>query len=194
MIGRRESRGAVAVVRTLAARWVTLAYFSFSRASASLAAFLLFLKQNKMIDSTAPTSNRIPIANPAFPPALIPPSDVPEVEDSDVALDTAADFVVELDEMPPVAARSARDVPREVEGAEITVGRAEVEAEVARVVCLVDLAEDDVSASIFGDEEVLAFGVEVADVVGRGDFEVSIAMPNVVYPPISPVKVGDAVT
>ncbi len=195
MIGRRESRGAVAVVRTLAARWLPWAYFSFSRASAALAAFRLFLKQNRMIDRTDPISNRIPIANPAFPPALIPPSDAPEVEESDVALEVAAETVVELDGTLPVAARRASVVPREVEGAEITVGREEVEAEVASVVCFADLTEEDVSAWIFtAAEDVLVFGVGTTVVVGSGDFAVLIATPKVVYPPISPLKVGDAVT
>tara|TARA_R110002060_G_scaffold187_3_gene360 strand:+ start:151 stop:522 length:372 start_codon:yes stop_codon:yes gene_type:complete len=118
---------------------------------------------------------------------------VSEVELDDVAVEEAAE-AMELVVTPPVAARSASDcVPTDVFGEVIAVGRAEV----CRVVCLlVDLAEVEDPTSLFTDDTVLAFGD--ADVVGSGvasgAFEVSIATPMVVYPPISPSKVLEAVT
>ena len=69
------------------------------------------------------------------------------------------------------------------------------------MVCLlVALAEVEDSTSFFTDDTVLAFGDAevvgsgVASGVASGVFEVSIATPMVVYPPISPSKVLEAVT
>ena len=76
MTGRRDSRGAVTVVRVLAARpkeapGKTSVFSSSSRCLAS--ASFLFLKKNNANAKTAPKSSNKPIAIPAFPPALKPP-------------------------------------------------------------------------------------------------------------------------
>jgi hypothetical protein len=94
----------------------------FSSSSRSLEASRLFLKQNKTIDRTAPRRRIIPIANPAFPPALIPPE-----LGAAVAAELAADavpvaFVDELELISPLAARMPMEPATVEEGFVISVG------------------------------------------------------------------------
>lgn len=78
-----------------------------------------------MIDRTPPISNRIPTANPIFPPVLIPPEVDSAVELDDVAVEEAAE-AMELVDATPVAAMSATDESTEVFGDVIAEGRVEV--------------------------------------------------------------------
>lgn len=66
-----------------------MAAFSSSRRSAFCASFLFLTKKNTS-PITTPTIQIIPIANPAFPPALIPPLDAAGVAELDVASDRDA--------------------------------------------------------------------------------------------------------
>lgn len=201
----------MAVVRVLAARLTCWNFScSASRAAASLAAaFFFLLKHSRMSASTVPTSNRIPMANPAIPPALIPPDDSGVLE---LTLDAvAAARVGEGDERLPVAARRASEVPTVVLGEVMAVGRPVLELESTELLCvgLADWAsrgEGDVFVSTGMTELVVVFGFETRVVgvvgdgaaagalVGAGFSSVAIATPTVEYPPILPWKVALAVT
>jgi hypothetical protein len=153
----------------------------------------LFLKHTSTRDRTAAIRRRIPIANPAFPPTLIPPLllESEPAEEVEVALAAAsvavAELVAELEEISPLAARIPIEEASVVGTDVMMVGRL---VEVARVVGVVvaDLADVVASLAIL----VEAFS-EIAEVVGVTEL-VSMATPKVEYPPIAPVKVGDAVT
>jgi hypothetical protein len=67
----------------------------------------LFLKQNSIIDRTAPISSKIPIANPAFPAVLIPPElELVEAVDVALAADTVEDLVGVLEDEMLVSTKS----------------------------------------------------------------------------------------
>jgi len=145
----------------------------------------------------APMSSKIPIASPAFPPALIPPElgDKLAVAVADAAVADTLD-VVEL-EVVAVAAAIARELPTVVDGDKIAEGRP---VDVASVVCfdVVDFATGELAlaATFVGVDCAFEVGVSVGcSAVGFASGVVVIgAAPTVEYPPIAPSKVGAAVT
>lgn len=157
----------------------------------------LFLKQSNTIARIAPTSRRIPIAIPAFPAALIPPSvdelsvelveeleEVSEATEAELPEVLVASFDTVLEVAFPEATAIAAVPGTEVDVYPIDGGR--LEAEVAKVVFATD--EDvDAATAIFG-----VVVLEVADVVSCVVAGVS-STPMVVYPAIASVKVGEAV-
>jgi hypothetical protein len=132
------------------------------------------LKQNSITDRTAPISNKIPIANPAFPAVLIPP-ELELVVALDVALaaDIVEDLVGVLEDEMLVSAKSGWVGVTDVLGGVMAVG-IPLELEVV----LPTRRPVFVAPSSGGD------GVEVVATTG----------PNVEYPPTAPVKVFEAVT
>ena len=80
------------------------------------------MKQNKTMDRTAPRRRITPIANPAFPPALMPPELDPAVEVEFAADAVPAAFVDELELIPPLAARMPMEAATVEEGFVITLG------------------------------------------------------------------------
>lgn len=184
-------------MRVLAARFelvvvAKLSFFSWSRRSCS-AALRLFLKKKRASASAAPIRQMIPKASPAFPPALIPPEelesevDVEEalaaetVEDVlDVAASVDDEDVDEAKVAEPVAASRATELPTEVEGLRISVG-----------VLLDVAAESELTAA--AEVVLLLARAVVVDVVSASVVD-EAATPTVVYPPMAPAKVLEAVT
>lgn len=116
------------------------------------------------MDKAAPMRRRIPIANPAFPPELIPPLLV-DFETSD-AVELAADAVVaRVDETATDALLVAtrREVAIELDDAGVMEETTEEDVEVARVLAFdEDLVEDE------DDSGVVEVEVDEALVVASG--------------------------
>jgi hypothetical protein len=147
------------------------------------------LKQNNTNDRTAPRSNKIPIAIPAFPATLIPPE-----LGLGVALDVelATDIVEEVSDDVvgkelSVAARREAEGGTEVWPGVIAVGRP-VELEEVVVGALVSTITPVSEAPSVGGDDVTFGSCEGAEVV------VATAGVCVDQPPIGPGKVFEAVT
>lgn len=164
------------------------------------------------MESTAPMSNKRPIAIPAFPPALIPPSELlaalVELEVADAAVAEAADAIEGVEvERAVEAAKSAMELAMVVEGALMAVGSSlddEISAmdEVGIAVSLTIGTTEEEGATTTGATELAFVADFVAATTGAGAVVftamgvvvVGASSPTVLYPAMGPSKVAEAVT